>query len=43
MIYVAAVEDTQVRRMPRAAKPPKPTPAELDLLRAREHGRKVDF
>jgi BlaI family transcriptional regulator, penicillinase repressor len=34
MIYGAAVISIQVRRMPRSpAKPPKPTPAELDLLR----------
>jgi predicted transcriptional regulator len=34
MVYGAAVVRCQVRRMPRpAAKPPKPTPAELDLLR----------
>src|SRR5262245_6853729 len=34
MIYGAASVRHQVRRMPRPpAKPPKPTPAELDLLR----------
>jgi predicted transcriptional regulator len=34
MVYGAAIASRLVRRMPRPpAKPPKPTPAELDLLR----------